>query len=84
MIDCSTRWPEAVPLGCIDVDTVLEMFITMWVAHFGVPACITTDRGTRSTSGTWGDWCQKQGSSTSPSQPTTTRQMAWWSRSTAH
>ena len=23
----STRWPEAVPLGCIDVDTVLEEFI---------------------------------------------------------
>ena len=26
-----------------------------------MPACITTDRGTHFTSGTWGDWCQKQG-----------------------
>ena len=61
MIDHSTRWPEAVPLGHIDVDTVLEAFITKWVACFGVPARITTDRGTQFTSGTWGDWCQKQG-----------------------
>ena len=45
----------------IDVETVLEAFITMWVARFGVPARITTDRGTQFTSGTWGDWCQKQG-----------------------
>ena len=29
----------------LDVATVLEAFITMWVAHFGMPACITTDRG---------------------------------------
>ena len=26
-----------------------------------MPARITTDRGTQFTSGTWGDWCQKQG-----------------------
>ena len=59
MIDRSTRWQEAVPLGRIDVAAVLEAFITMWVARFGVPACIT--RGTQFTSGTWGDWRQKQG-----------------------
>ena len=45
------------PWGRIDVDTVLEAFITTWVACFSVPACITTDRGTQFTSGTWGDWC---------------------------
>ena len=33
----------------------------MWVAHFGLPACITNDRETQFTSGTWGDWFQKQG-----------------------
>ena len=42
MIDHSTRWPEAVPLGRIDVDTVLEAFITTWVARVGVPARITS------------------------------------------
>ena len=61
MIDRSTRWPEAVPLSRIDVDTVLEAFITTWVARFGVPARITTDRGTQFTSGTWGEWCREQG-----------------------
>ena len=45
----------------IDVETVLEAFITTWVARFGVPARITTNRGTQFTSGTWGDWCKKQG-----------------------
>ena len=52
MIDRSTRWPEAVPLGRIDVDTLLEAFITTWVAPFGMPARITTDRGTQFTSAT--------------------------------
>ena len=61
MIDCSTRWPEAVPLGRIGVETVLKVFITTWVASFGVPARIATDRGTQFTSGTWGDRFQKQG-----------------------
>ena len=61
MIDWSTRSPQAVALGSIDVDTVLEAFINAWVARFGMPACITTDRGTQFTSGTGGDWCQEQG-----------------------
>ena len=61
MIDRSTRWPDAVPLGGVDVDTVLEAFITTWVARFCMPAHNTTNRGMQFTSGTWGDWCQKQG-----------------------
>ena len=43
------------------MDSVLEAFINTWVARFGVPARIITDRGTQFTSGTWGDWCKKQG-----------------------
>ena len=48
-------------MSCIDVETVLEAFITTSVARFSVPARITTDRGTQFTAGTWGDWCRKQG-----------------------
>ena len=60
MVDRSTRWPEAVPLSRIDVETVLEACISTWVARFGVLGHITTDRGAQFTSGTWGDWCKKQ------------------------
>jgi len=60
-IDRSTRWPEAVPLRGVDTETVLEAFVTTWVARFGVPAKLTTDRGSVFTSGTWGSWCERNG-----------------------
>ena len=43
------------------MDMVLETFINTWVACFGVPARFTMNRESQFTSGTWGDWCQKQG-----------------------
>lgn len=45
MIDRYTRWPEAAPLADISVDTIA--FLTNWVARFGAPAVITTDRGSQ-------------------------------------
>ena len=65
--------------------TVLEAFITTWVAHFGVPSHITTDRGTQFTSGTWGDWRQNQGVQhiTTTAYCTTRRLTVWLSGYTA-
>ncbi|XP_075741287.1 uncharacterized protein LOC142790172 [Rhipicephalus microplus] len=46
-INRSTRWPEAVPIPDMTADTVARAFIFHWVARFGVPVTVTTDRGTQ-------------------------------------
>ncbi|MBM6549369.1 DDE-type integrase/transposase/recombinase [Streptococcus dysgalactiae] len=45
MIDRFTRWPEAVPLTNIEASTVMAAFVERWVALYGCPATVTTDRG---------------------------------------
>ena len=55
MIDRSTRWPEAVLLRETTTEAVLDAFVATWVARFGVPANLTSDRGVQFTSATWTD-----------------------------
>ena len=39
-----SRWPEAFPVVNTDADTVARTLFTQWIARFGVPLRITTDR----------------------------------------
>jgi cleavage and polyadenylation specificity factor subunit 1 len=61
MIDRSTRWLEATPLGDIEAATVADTFTRDWVARFGVPSTVTSDKGTQFTSSTWTALCSRLG-----------------------
>ena len=45
MVDCFTPWPKAVPLADATTLSWARVFLMNWVARFGVPLDIFTDRG---------------------------------------
>ncbi|CAH8649038.1 unnamed protein product [Dicrocoelium dendriticum] len=49
-IDRFTRWPEAVPIPNCSSETVAKAFMERWVAQYGCPAIVTTDRGSHFSS----------------------------------
>ncbi|BHF60137.1 hypothetical protein SprV_0100309900 [Sparganum proliferum] len=44
-VDRFARWPEAIPLLDVAAPTVVKAFLNRWVAIYGAPSTITTDRG---------------------------------------
>ena len=47
MIDSYTRWFEAAPLSDISAITVAKTFLSYWIARFGPPLTLVTDRGSQ-------------------------------------
>jgi cleavage and polyadenylation specificity factor subunit 1 len=52
-IDRSTRWAEAFPLKAVAAADCADAFIAGWVSRFGVPSCLTSDRGVQFCSAVW-------------------------------
>ena len=52
-VDRFTRWPEAIPLTSITAEDIAQAFLTGWIARFGVPTTIVTDRGRQFESKLW-------------------------------
>ena len=60
-VDRSTRWPEAIPLQGISTTECASALFHGWIARFGVPAIITSDRGAQFTSSLWSAVCSLLG-----------------------
>ena len=61
-VDRFTRCPEAIPMKDITAQSCADSFLLHWVARFGFPTIITTDREALFTSLLWTEMCQFLGS----------------------
>ncbi len=59
MVDRTICWLEAVTLRSIEAAACADAFIGTWVARYGVPAVVTTNRGLQFTSAVWAALCQR-------------------------
>ena len=60
-VDRFTRWPEAIPIVDVQAETVADAFFSGWIARYGTPATITTDRGAQFESKLWDNLCNQFG-----------------------
>ena len=61
VVDRFTRWPEAIPLVDAQTTTCAKALALHWIARFGVPAELTSDRGSQFTSELWATLSQLNG-----------------------
>ena len=55
IIDRSTRWPEAIPVNSTTAAECARALIRNWIARFGVPLDMSSDRGSQFTSTLWNE-----------------------------
>ena len=53
IVDRFTRWPEAIPLQETDTISCARALLLHWVARFGLPRDMSSDRGVQFTSELW-------------------------------
>ena len=53
VIDRSTRWPEELPMKYETAASCASALLHSWIARFGLPEHITSDRGSAFISGLW-------------------------------
>ena len=53
IVDRFTRWPEAIPLSDTSTTACARALITHWIARFGLPCHLSSDRGSQFTSDLW-------------------------------
>ncbi len=61
VVDKSSRWLEALPMRDIAAASCADALIIGWISRYGVPAQLTSDRGTQFTSAIWDALCQQLG-----------------------
>jgi cleavage and polyadenylation specificity factor subunit 1 len=53
IIDRFSRWPEAIPLADSSTESCARALLRFWIARFGVPDDLVSDRGSQFTSKVW-------------------------------
>lgn len=61
IVDRFTRWPEAIPLSNTSTQTCAQALVANWIARFGVPMDMSSDRGSQFTSQLWASISQLLG-----------------------
>ena len=61
IIDRYSRWLEVVPLRDIKSETIVDAFLLHWVARYGVPETLISDRGAQFESSLWKIMTRKLG-----------------------
>ena len=62
IVDRFTRWPEAIPIDDTSAAGCARALVYNWVARFGVPSDISSDRGPQFTSNLWAAMTELLGS----------------------